>query len=398
MRILIAHEAVAGGGGVESYLAATIPALQARGHEVAFLHHNPRSEDGPTRLQFNGVPAFGVVDDGLQTVITSLAAWSPDVCLVHNMRHLDVDEALVRRWPLVKMMHGYFGTCISGHKCHSFPAATACSREFGTACLALYLPRHCGQLRPLRMLTDYGWASRQRRLFDRYAGVVVASRHMADEYGRHGVPAARLTTAPLFPTIAPGGSQARIVPSVPSVLFAGRLTELKGAAVLVRAVAHASSKLGRPVHLEVAGDGPEAPRVRQLAGSLNVSAIFGGWLSRTAMLGAIRRSTVVAVPSLWPEPFGLIGLEAASQGVPAVAFDTGGISEWLRDGVNGRLVREQGSAEAFGAALAAVLGDRPSLDALQRGALQVASDLSIERHLAILESCLVGAQCTVAPA
>ena len=48
MRILIAHDAAAGGGGVESYLAAIMPALAARGHEVAFLCvpiHGPSRAD-----------------------------------------------------------------------------------------------------------------------------------------------------------------------------------------------------------------------------------------------------------------------------------------------------------------------------------------------------------------
>lgn len=392
MRILIAHEALAGAGGVESYLAASIPALASRGHEVAFLHYNPRSAAGPTRLEFEGVPSFGVVDAGLPAVLAAVEAWSPDVCFVHNMGDLDVDEALTERWPVVRMMHGYFGTCISGHKCHAFPGITPCDRTFGTACLALYLPRRCGQLRPLTMVREFGWASRQHGLFERYASVVVASRHMADEYERHGVPRAKLTTAPLFSTLPAGGRLPRPLPAAPRVLFAGRLTALKGPAVLVRAVARASGILGRPVHLEVAGHGPEAGHVQQLAAALHVEITMAGWLAPTEMVAAIRRSTLVAMPSLWPEPFGLVGLEAAAEGVPAVAFDSGGISEWLRDGVNGRLVREAGSAEAFGAVLADVLGNPAGLHALQRGGRQVASGLSIERHLSILEHCLGAAR------
>ena len=63
-------------------------------------------------------------------------------------------------------------------------------------------------------------------------------------------------------------------------------------------------------------------------------------------------AVLVAVPSLWPEPFGLVGLDAAALGRPAIAFDVGGIGEWLTDGVNGKLVEpaagEEGLARRIG--------------------------------------------------
>jgi glycosyltransferase involved in cell wall biosynthesis len=89
---------------------------------------------------------------------------------------------------------------------------------------------------------------------------------------------------------------------------------------------------------------------------------------------------------MWPEPFGLVGLEAALHGVPAVAFESGGIVEWLHDGVSGRLVRERGSAEAFGGALASVLESPNVLRALEIGAIEVSSRMTIETHLQRLET------------
>jgi glycosyltransferase involved in cell wall biosynthesis len=389
MRILIAHDAAAGGGGVESYLAAIMPGLMTRGHEVAFLCVPSRTQQGPTRLdQLEQV--FSVTDMGLSRALEAVRNWRPDVCFSHNMRALEVDEGLVSMCRVVKMMHGYFGTCIGGQKAHTFPAVDPCSREFGLACLGLYLPRRCGQLRPALMVSQFGWASRQRRLFNRYAHVVVASQHMAREYARHGIPPGRLTAAPLFPT-ASSTAAVRIPPPLPTALFLGRMTAIKGGDILIRAAAYAARLLGKPVRLAFAGNGPAEERWRTLARELNLEATFHGWVAGDARTTLLRSASVIAVPSLWPEPFGLVGLEAAVHGVPAAGFDVGGIKEWLRDDVNGRLVPEVGSSSAFGSAIARILTSTSELVRLGEGAVRVASELTLEVHLATVEGVLTRA-------
>lgn len=383
MRILIAHEAPSGAGGVETYLAALMPALAARGHDVALLHYHSRSQAGPTNLLDAGRFSASVVDDGLEDALRRVREWRPDVCFSHNMGPLEVDERLAAHYPVVKMPHGYFGTCISGHKAHAFPSLAPCSREFGVACLALYAPRRCGQLRPPRMLAQYAWASRQRALFNAYSHVVVASAHMAEEYRRHGVPPDGLTVAPLFPAAgSPTGM--RPVPAHPSVLFMGRMTTLKGPAVLARAVDEANRLSSSPIAVVFAGDGPEKPVLQQLTRDLRIDASFPGWLEGAARTAAFRSATLVAVPSLWPEPFGLAGLEAAAHGVPAVAFDVGGVGEWLRDGESGRLV-PQGDARAFGRVLAELCSAPREIERLGVGARRVARTLSLDAHVGILE-------------
>jgi glycosyltransferase involved in cell wall biosynthesis len=384
MRILIVHEAATGAGGVESYLAALIPALAARGHELAFLHYNARSERGPTPLAHADMPAVSVSDDGLEIAVERMRAWRPDVCFSHNMRQLEVEERLAHEWPVVKMMHGYFGTCIGGQKAHAFPGVVPCRREFGPPCLALYLPRRCGRRRPLAMLEQYGWAIRQRGLFERYAQVVVASCHMAEEYSRHGIGADRLTTAPLFPTESAAAAP-RPLPARPTVLFAGRMTRIKGGAVLLRAAAAANRLMRLPLRVVLAGEGPEQHRWRGLALRLGLDATFTGWVSGPERTAVLRGASLVAVPSLWPEPFGLVGLEASVHGVPAVAFDVGGIREWLQDDVGGRIVREVGDAAAFARTIAAMCSTTDELVRLGDGARRAARALTLDAHLDILD-------------
>ena len=385
MRILLANEARRGGGGVETYLASLAGALIARGHDLALLYANPSSEQGPTSVDLR--EAWSVADEGLDTAIACVRDWRPDVCFSHNMRPLEVDERLIAEWPTLKMMHGYFGACVSGQKAFSFPSIVACTRPCNAGCLVHYLPRRCGQLRPGLMLTQYVWAMRQQALFGRYAGIVVASDHMRREYRRYGLAADHVHTIPLF------GAE-RDTPAFPAeprieVLFLGRMTALKGPTVLIRAAAHAASVAGRRLRIVVAGDGPDRPTVERLArdfeteGRLSVEC--PGWVDSARRASLLTRASIVAVPSQWPEPFGLVGLEAAQHGVPAVAFDVGGVRSWLEDGVNGRLVDPADGAAGLGDAIATILGDAATHARLSAGARASAARLSVDAHVTALE-------------
>src|SRR5262245_5328262 len=107
MRILLANDARQGAGGVESYLAALAPHLEARGHDVALLYVSSSSDTGPTRVVTG--ESWSVADEGLDRAMKGVRAWRPDVCFSHNMRTLEVDERLVSErhgWRTFKMMHG----------------------------------------------------------------------------------------------------------------------------------------------------------------------------------------------------------------------------------------------------------------------------------------------------
>ncbi|MFL5383116.1 MAG: glycosyltransferase family 4 protein [Longimicrobiaceae bacterium] len=390
LRILFANDGIGDAGGVQSYLAAVLPALAARGHAVALLHLDPLrgGEGSPAPPE---APHFCIAARGSGAALAEARAWAPDVVFSHNLRPLEVERALLARWPVVKMMHGYFGTCIGGQKTHLFPRAEPCGRVFGPACLALYAPRRNGRMSLPYAAREWRWAVAQNALFGRYAAVVAASAHMRGEYVRNGVPAERAHAIPLFSTLPP----AEALPPPPDafrVLFLGRMTRLKGGDLLIRAAALAARALGRPVPLTLAGDGPQRAEWEALARSLGVEAELAGWAGAEARLRLLRSASVLAVPSVWPEPFGLVGLEAGSQGVPAVAFGVGGIGEWLADGDNGRLVpAAPPRAEALAHALAWAASHPDALAAMRPRALAAARRLSLAAHVGRLEAVLAAA-------
>ena len=383
MRILLANEARAGAGGVETYLAATAAGLRMRGHDVALLFANSATETGATTIGTD--ESWSVADSGLATALEQSRKWRPEVCFAHNMRDLDIDEALLRDGPVVKMMHGYFGTCVSGQKAFLAPAPVACARLCGPACLVHYAPRRCGRLRPLEVVTNYRWASRQRALFPRYRSMVVASAHMREEYLAHGVAPERVQAIPLFAV----ESSLRSGEGAPlDVLFLGRMTDLKGPSRLLDALRTASRTLGRRISVVMAGEGPRRDALRASAATLaGVEVTFPGWVDARGRAELFARAALLAVPSVWPEPFGLVGLEAAGFGIPAIAFDVGGIREWLTDGVNGRLITA-GDAAEMGRAIAALLEDPAERARLGAGARAASARLSPEAHLSRLEAVL----------
>jgi len=385
MRILIANDGFGDAGGVQNYLDAVAGGLAARGHSLAILHRDTTPApfaEAPTRR----LPQFSVAHEGIEPTLARVARWAPDVCFSHNMNVLAVDHALIARWPVVKFMHGYLGTCIGGQKRFGFPFARPCDRRFGLPCLALYGPRHCGELKVGPFVRHYLWAREQHELLDRYRTIVVASEHMRREYVRHGVPPSHILVNQLFPTHAESPSGVAEPCGEWSVAFSGRMAVLKGGDLLVHAIAEASTRLGREIRLLLIGDGPQRPVWERLASDRGVPWTSAGWLRGDERWRWLRRASVLAVPSTWPEPFGLVGLEAAALGIPAVAFDVGGVREWLRPGINGHLVpADPPRASSFADALVHMFADAGQLNAMGGRALTVAREMSLERHLDRLE-------------
>jgi glycosyltransferase involved in cell wall biosynthesis len=403
MRILLANDGFGDAGGVQNYLDAVSAGLASRGHELAIVHRDgtpaPFAAAATRSLQ-----QFGVAAEGIESTMGRIARWAPDLCFSHNMDILDIDRALVARWPVVKFMHGYLGTCIGGQKRHGFPVARPCDRRFGVACLALYAPRHCGELKPSTFVRQYRWAREQHGLLPRYRTLVVASEHMKREFVRNGVPPSQIQVNALFPThnFVESGSgrnnvrlktdtthdpKAHATNDDACVAFVGRMTVLKGGDLLVDAIALASKRLGRTIRLLLIGDGPQRAMWEQRAAERRLPSTATGWLNGDDRWAALRQATLLALPSSWPEPFGLVGLEAAALGIPAVAFDVGGVREWLRPGVNGYLAPgDPPRAAGLADALVAALNDQDELRAMGSRAIGVAREMSVDRHLDCLES------------
>jgi glycosyltransferase involved in cell wall biosynthesis len=238
------------------------------------------------------------------------------------------------------------------------------------------------------MLRDYRRQRQRQRLLERYAAVLVASRAMWEDYRRNGVPHERLRLVTLYPPgLAPDPSPPADRAMAGRVLMVARLTNLKGGSFLVEALRQASRTLGRPLSLVVAGEGPERATLEALARARHVLAQFVGWAGAARRVELMREADLLAVPSVWPEPFGVVGLEAGCVGLPAVAYEVGGIPDWLLPGESGELAPGDPPTPAgLAGALVRALGDPAHLARLRQGAWRMAGRFTLERQLATLEA------------
>jgi glycosyltransferase involved in cell wall biosynthesis len=147
-------------------------------------------------------------------------------------------------------------------------------------------------------------------------------------------------------------------------LFVSRLTRLKRADLLVRALATPSANA---IHLVIAGDGEERPALERLASELGVASriTFVGRLTDEQLLEQLATCRAVCFPP-FQEDYGFVTVEAfASRKAVITCRDSGGPAELVREGVNGfvcepvpdalgramrRLVDDAALAEKMGAA------------------------------------------------
>jgi starch synthase len=113
---------------------------------------------------------------------------------------------------------------------------------------------------------------------------------------------------------------------VTHVLYAGRLTPAKGVDVLIDAI----PRVTIPVHLHVAGDGPERSILELRAEQLGIAdrVTFHGWVPNRELWELLQGVDIFVHPGRWPEPGGRSVLEALTLGIPTIVSYTGG-PPWL---------------------------------------------------------------------
>jgi len=166
------------------------------------------------------------------------------------------------------------------------------------------------------------WPDRlKRRLLRFAAGSIAVSQAMADDLGTPSVVIPNSYRDELF-RLLPG------IERTDDLVFVGRLVSDKGVDLLLEALALLTRDGAEP-RLTIVGDGPEAPRLREQAARLGIAGRldFLGIRQGRELVEILNRHRVLAVPSRYREPFGIVALEGIACGCLVVGSEGGGLKE-----------------------------------------------------------------------
>lgn len=177
----------------------------------------------------------------------------------------------------------------------------------------------------------------------------------------------------------------------PVIAFQGRLVTTKGVGILLEA-ARLLLAQNREFELLIIGDGPERASLERLsqAAPLAGHVRFAGRVLETELDAAFAQASVVIVPSLGGEVFGLVVAENMLRGLPVIASDLGAFVEVLGEG---GLTFRTGDASALAQELARLLDDPSLAGRLARIARQRALEFCdlrrmLEAHAQVYEDVL----------
>jgi glycosyltransferase involved in cell wall biosynthesis len=354
MRILLVHNRYRSSApsGENRVVEQEGEALAALGHEVTrFGRSSDEIEQWPLAKKA-ALPIRTIWSrETYRDLTAALRAHRPDVVHVHNTFPLLSAAVLYAcrdaSVPVVATIHNYRLACANGtffrrgavcHDCaHGVPVPAVvhgCYRESRGATIPVALAMSLHRQAWKSLVSAYVFISASQR--DLLRGSGLAPDRVFVRYN-----------------LIPHRNQPQMT-RTPTVVYAGRLDEAKGARQLMSGWdGYRGKSGGEPgLSLVIAGGGALGEEVAEWA-STRPSVQMKGQVSSDRCAELIARAQAVLLPSAWEETFGLVAVEAMAAGVPPIAADHGSFAELITPGVDG-LLFTPGDPDALACAIADV--------------------------------------------
>ncbi len=370
-------------GGARVLLESELDLLAKAGHQVITvcgdsLSLSSRLNQAKTyfvpKLQLR---FLGNKGDGFQSIVLRE---NPDLIHFHVCDSYSYKDTIIwssRQKPIAFTAHNHLLTCPNMRR-FSSSSIKVCNLKSGLICWQKAIQDGCYYRHPIRFLRNFRKYKRFQESVSKLTNVITYSEYMENTLIQAGFFQKKVKM--LYPAFNKNEVSVRdyIYPKN-LILYVGRLSYEKGIQLLLQAC----KIMTLDYNLYIIGDGNYRRELEKLAGGLGISSrlIFRGWVSASQLATFYSRAKVLVVPSIWPEPFGLIGPEAMAHGCPVVAFDVGGISDWLIDGQSGFLV-PVGNVKELAYRIEQLLGNPELANEMGRkGSELVREKFSPENHL-----------------
>ncbi len=345
-RVIILNDQASVTGGAATVALASARGLAAQGVEVTLF-----AAVGPIAPEITNVPGLEVICLGQREIVDDpnrrramrngianreasarlvslLATCDPAHTVVHvhswmkALSPLILHTAIKHGFKVVVTMHDFFITCPTGgfflpregKICERVPLSLSC------------ITCSCDRRNYLHKLWRTARTIYQNRVLKVPQGVAhfVAVSKFSGSILQPHLPAGAPVTVVRNPTECINDGPAPVGANEP-FLFMGRFSQEKG----VLLAAEACRKMQVPAVF--IGDGELAARAREIC----PAAHFTGWLRPEESRAWLRKTRALLFPPLWYETLGLVVVEAAAAGVPAIVSDRCAAAEFLADGERG---------------------------------------------------------------
>ncbi len=375
MKILFVNEKCGYFGGVEQNIAVTAAGLINRGHScyLAYWTETDRDSSEYKKLfskvfQLTGPNPGNKLESLADKIINTIfEEIYPDAIYLHKIHSITPFLQFLGRVRIIRMIHDHDLCCPRRHK-YYFHNERVCTSRAGIRCYLdlAFIEKDSGTGKI--SIGGIGSKLREMKSNQFLDCLLVGSSFMKNELLQNGFSPSSIHILPPLVPFSPRFDSP--VPDDPVILCVAQLIKGKGVDLLLKAL----SSLTCEFRTIIVGAGNSEHDLKRLSRELGLEekVQFTGWVPNKVIGEFYSKAKVVAVPCRWPEPFGMIGLEAMNFARPVVAFNVGGISDWLDHGVTGVLVPEQDVA-AFSKSLQSILTNTDTARKMGTAAVHQAS-------------------------
>jgi glycosyltransferase involved in cell wall biosynthesis len=334
LKVVIVHNYYQQAGGEDQVVAAETALLQSHGHQVlSYVVHNNSLNSIWQRLMLLPDCIFSLRH--YRRFLAFLAEQQPDLVHVHNYFPL-LSPAIFYAAkkagvPVVHSLHNFRAICPSATLFDGQQVNTRSISQspFWTVRQKIYRQSYAGTFLLYLMVVLHRWLGTWQQQVDVFIALSESQRQI---YRQAGWPLAKMALKPNF-ILPPELTSVQLTATQPQLaagacLYVGRLAAEKGLLLLLQAWQHRQS----PLYL--VGSGPLQPEVQQAA-ALNPWIRPLGQQSASQVQVLMQQATLLLVPSIGLESFGLVVLEAFWQRLPVLVAGHGALADVVQHGQNG---------------------------------------------------------------